>query len=124
MLLTNFPSAGLVSIANNGLVLPPGAKTQHARRNCSRDSDAIHPLQFYGLLALARLRGPGFGTDAGPRGGFLAKPNSQLLLLSTMYTYRLISRKEPMYKQQLHVFKFPFVQFKINMYTLRLSTVL
>lgn len=44
---------------------------------------------------------------------FMERPASASFLISWVQ-YRLISSKELMYKQQLHIFKFPFVQFKIR----------
>lgn len=44
---------------------------------------------------------------------FMERPASASFLISWVQ-YRLISSKELMYKQQLRIFKFPFVQFKIK----------
>lgn len=71
------------------------------------------PTMLCSLLALARPEVTVFGTDAGACGGCSWRgrlPASASFLIACVQ-YRLISSKEPIYKQQLHIFKFPFVQF-------------
>lgn len=106
------PWPGL-SPSSKGWVLPRGASTQHAPGAVAGGSQAVTltpstcPL-FQQPLGTGQTRSPRVWHRCWAIWWLLKeRPTPGFCFTPLCIQYRLISSKEPMYKQQLHIFKFP-----------------
>lgn len=123
------PWLGLASTEITGGVLPPGAQLSTCPLYLKQvavlaGTMTQPPAMLCSLLALARPEVTCVWHRCWAMWWLLMERPASVSFLISWVQYRLISSKEPIYKQQLRIFKFPFVQFKIKHVYTSLSTVL